>query len=405
MPNLTAETAATVTRPGLHRAGKRLYLQITMAGVKSWIFRYSAAGRIRSMGLGPFPDVTISKAKTKADRHNAALADGLDPLAVRAAATAKAAKDANGVPTFRELGAGYIAAHAPSWKNEKHRDQWTASLEADAYPILGDLTADAITIDHVLMVLRPIWHSKHESALRLRGRLAAVLSAAKAKGLRQGPNPAAWADNLKHLLPTISRERRIVHFKSLPYADAPALMATLRARPGLSALAFRFVILTACRTTEMRLAVPSEIDREARIWTVPGARTKNGKTHRVPLCDEAMAILDAAAGLSKTWLFPGRKPTEPISDGACLMLLDRLGYGERTTVHGFRSSFRMWSAEQTNYPREVCEQALAHESQDETEAAYMRSDHFGKRRALMHDWSAFLAPPVEAAPAQAQAAE
>jgi integrase len=388
MPNLTADTAESVTRPGLHRAAKRLYLQVSPTGAKSWIFRYSAGGRIRSMGLGPFPDVTISKAKAKADKQNAILADGIDPIAKRDADAAAKAKIAGGT-TFREIATAYIAAHTPSWKNTKYATQWTTSLKADVYPRLGDMPVASITVDDVLAVLLPIWTEKHESATRIRSRIAAVLSAAKAKGLRDGPNPAAWADNLKHLLPTISRSRRIVHFRALPYAAVPALMATLRARPGVSALALRFTILTACRTAEMRGATWDEFDLDAKVWTVPGSRIKSGRMHRVPISDEVVAILETVKGLSKKWVFPGRKG-KPLSDNALLILLERLELGAKTTTHGFRSAFRMWAAEQTNYPREICEQALAHSTQDEVEAAYMRGDHFNKRTALMRDWAVFL---------------
>lgn len=353
------------------------------------------------MGLGPYPDVTFSKAQKKADKHNAELADGIDPIAAREAANAKAAEAAN-VPTFKEFGIQYVNDHKAGWKNQKHKDQWEQSLTNYVYPILGDLTLPAITVDHVLDVVRPIWSSKHETASRIRGRIQKILSAAKAKKFRDGPNPAAWAENLEHLLPKINRARRIKHFRALPYADAPTMMAKLRKLDTIAAKAARFVILTACRTTEMREAAWSEFDLVNRTWLVPAARIKAAKPHRVPLCDEAVEILMSLKPLSKVWAFPGRRG-KPLSDGAVLMLLGRAGYREFTTAHGLRSTFRMWAAECTNYPREVCEQALAHSEENEVEQAYMRSDHFGKRKNLMADWAAFLAPRDDAA--QSQAAE
>jgi integrase len=282
----------------------------------------------------------------------------------------------------------YVAVYSPSWRNEKHKAQWDSTLETFVYPIIGNTPVGNIDTDAVLSILQPQWLTKAETMGRVRGRIEAVLDFAKAKGWRQGENVARWAGHLKNLLPTRSRKKRIQHHPSMPYAQLPAFLKKLREREGTTARCLEFTILTASRTSETTAATWSEFDLDAKIWTVPANRIKGEREHKVPLSDRAVQILRGMQGKSPKWVFPGNKGLH-LSNNSMLVLLDRMGHGD-VTVHGFRSSFRNWSGEQTNYPREICELALAHVNSDETEAAYLRTDFFEKRRKLMRDWASYL---------------
>ncbi|MDE8344178.1 MAG: site-specific integrase, partial [Acidocella sp.] len=287
-------------------------------------------------------------------------------------------------------------AHAAGWRNAKHGAQWAATLEAYAFPVIGAHSVAAISTSDVLDILRPIWTEKPETASRLRGRIEAVLDYAKAQGWRSGENPAAWKGNLDNLLPARSKVARVTHHPAIPYADLPPVMARLLDAEPVSARCLAFAILTAARSGEARGARWDEIDVDAATWTVPGERMKAGRPHRVPLSEAALDILRAIQPLQRGLdglVFPGGKAGRPLSDVALSKALVAAA-GEGFTVHGCRSSFRDWCAEQTSYASEIAEAALAHTNRDKVEAAYQRSDLIERRARLMQDWSDYLTRPA-----------
>lgn len=392
---LTAIGVTRMKKPGYHADGAGLYLQVSLSGTKSWVFRYKLAKRPREMGLGSIHAFTLAQARARAKEARELLADGIDPIEQRSTvsrASAAATRKAANVLTFGKAADDYIAAHEGSWKNAKHAYQWRQTIDSYAKPIIGDVPVSEVDTDLVLKVLRPIWSTKTETATRLRGRLEKILDAAKALKQRTGDNPAAWRGNLDKLLADPNKIAPVVNHPALPYAEIPAFMLKLRAVHGMSALATEFIILTAVRTGEALGAAWTEIDLKNRVWVVPASRMKAGKQHRVPLNDDALALLEKAKAMaaSSAFVFPGRDPNRTLSNMACLVLLRRMGRGDIVT-HGFRSTFRDWTAEQTNYPREVAEMALGHTIGDKVEAAYRRGDLFEKRVHLMADWAAYCA--------------
>jgi integrase len=295
--------------------------------------------------------------------------------------------------TFRQCAERFIEAHKPGWSNPKHAGQWSATLATYAYPVISDVAVDKIGAngdgtDLIMRVLRPIWYTKTETASRVRGRIEAVLDWAKAHGYRGGENPARWKGHLDKLLPAKGKVAPVKHHAALPYADVPDFMAKLRAVEGTAARALEFTILTAARTSEALLAKRSEIDLAPRMWTVPAWRMKARKPHRVPLSDSAIAIIKAMPADSE-YLFPGAKPGRPLSNMSMQMTLRRMGVADQVVTHGFRSTFRDWASEMTDYPNEVQEMAIAHTVGDKVEAAYRRGDLLCKRHALMADWQSF----------------
>lgn len=383
---------------GLLSDGGGLYLQISAAGTKSWVFRYRFQGRTtpRDMGLGAYPDIDLASARQKAQDARKLLADGIDPLDNRRAVEAQERAERAKAMTFRQCGEAFLQAHEGTWRNEKHRYQWRATLEGLAYPVFGSLPVQEVDTSLVLKVLEPIWTTKHETATRLRGRIETILDWAKARGYRSGENPALWRGHLSNILPRISRTRRVVHHPALPYANIGAFMAELRKQNGIAALALEFVILTAARTSEVLGTVWSEIDLANKVWTIPANRIKAGKEHRVPLSPRALAILKEMKTIKRgDFVFPGRSQKSGLSSMSLLMLLRRMEYRE-LTVHGFRSTFRDWCAECTNYPRDVAEMALAHAIGDKVEAAYRRGDLFEKRRRLMDEWAKYCGTVTKA---------
>lgn len=381
---LTARTVETVG-PGRHADGGNLYLQVTASGARSWLFVYRFGGKQREAGLGPVARVSLADARQKAEEARKALAAGMDPLEGRKAAEA-ARKAAS--TTFAVFVAEYVAAHRSGWTSEKHADQWAMTLgKAYCAPILDRPIAE-IEVADVLAVLSPVWQAKPETARRIRMRLEKVLDAARVRGLRSGENPARWRGNLDHLLPKHGKLTK-AHHRALPFAEVPPFMVDLAARPAMAARAFELLILTACRTSEVLNAEWSEIDLEARVWTVPAERMKARRPHRVPLSDAALAVLEAVKGKHPQFVFPGPSGKGPLSNMALLTLLRRMKRDEATTAHGFRSAFRDWAAECTSFPGEVAEMALAHVIESATEAAYRRGDLFEKRKALMAAWGTF----------------
>ena len=283
-------------------------------------------------------------------------------------------------------------ATRPAGKNAKHGDQWENTLKAYAYPKIGASSVQAVNTDHVLSILEPIWTTKTETATRVRQRIEAVLDWAKTRGHRTGENPARWRGHLENLLPKPSRVQKVQHHPALPYLDLPEFMTDLRDEEGFAASGLQLLILTATRTSEVTGAQWSEVDFGAKTWTVPAERTKSGRAHRIPLSAPAVTILEIMRKFSMdTFVFPGGRDRQPLSNGAFLALLKRM---DRTsiTAHGFRSTFRDWAGEQTNFPREVAEAALGHVNNDETEAAYLRTDFFNRRSELMDAWAAYAMP-------------
>lgn len=395
---LTAKTVKNAG-PGRHVDGGGLQLLVKPSGARSWVFRFMLAGKSREIGLGPAsgPDaVTLANARDLAAALRLKVKAGVDPLAERereaaeALAAAQAAKVA-GV-TFKAAAETYIALNEASWRNEKHRAQWRNTLSTYAYPVIGDLPVAEVATTHVLEILEPIWRSKAETASRLRGRIEAVLDSAKARGYRQGENPALWRGHLAKILPDRAKLTR-GHHKALDYEILPAFMADLRGRQANAALALEFTILTAARTGEVIGATWDEIDLDKALWTVPADRMKAAREHRVPLSPRAVEILETVKALGTETVFSGPSG-EPLSSMAMAMLLRRMG--QDATVHGFRSAFRDWAAERTSYAHEVAEMALAHTVGSKVERAYRRGDLFDKRRRLMADWATYCARPAEA---------
>lgn len=387
---LSAVQVAKLKAPGYYADGAGLYLQVSSTGTKSWIFRYARAGREREMGLGPLHTFTLAQARERATAQRILLADGIDPIEHRRALLDEARAESEKSRTFADCAAAYIKAHRASWKSATHAAQWAYTLEEFTRPF-AKLPVQRVDTALVLKALEPIWTEKHETARRTRARIEAVLDWATVRGFRKGDNPARWKGHLQQLLANVKKRALVEHHAALPYQQLPAFIRDLRALPGTSARALEFLILTAARTSEVLKAKPEEID--GTTWTIPAERMKSGREHRVPLSPRALEL--AKVGKS-AYLFPGPDDDAPLSQMALLMLLRRMGR-EDLTVHGFRSTFRDWTAEQTNYPREVAEMALAHAIGDQTEAAYRRGDLFEKRRKLMQEWARYCERPTQAA--------
>jgi integrase len=382
LQKLSARTVATLTKPGRHSDGGGLYLSISPAGARSWVFMWKVDGRRREMGLGSLRDVPIAKARQKAADARQKLADGLDPLASRG----EAAKQM----TFGEAAEALIESMSSSWRNEKHRAQWKMTLTVYCEPIRSISVAKVGTED-VLNILTPLWTKKAETASRLRGRIERVLDVARARGHRSGENPARWRGHLDAILPRRAKLTR-GHHKALPFFDVPAFIAELRGREGVAPRALEFAILTAARSGEVLRARWDEIDLDAKVWTVPASRMKAGREHRVPLSARVIEILTDMHDLAEgEFVFPGAKRARPLSTMALEMVMRRMKVD--ATVHGFRSAFRDWAGERTHFPREVAEAALAHLVGDAVERAYRRGDALDKRRALMEGWLEFVNGP------------
>ncbi len=395
---LTARTVATAKAPGLYADGGGLYLQVTRdhngAPKRSWVMRFTAPdGRRREMGLGSATLVDLAEAREAALTARKQAKAGIDPIAARVNGRSKAATNRAKVLTFRQCAEAYLASHESSWKNAKHRWQWQNTLEGHAYPMFGDTPVGDVDVELVVRVLDPIWLTKTETASRLRGRIEAILDWAAVRGHRKGDNPARWRGHLQKALPTIKKSLRVRHHPALPFAEIAPFMQKLARQAGVSARALEFCILTATRTGETINARWSEIDLDKRTWIIPAERMKIPREHRVPLSPAAIAILADTRTIAapQDFVFPGLRTGQPLSNMALLMTLKRMGRGDLTS-HGFRSTFRDWAAESTDFPPEVAEAALAHIVSNQVEAAYRRGDLFDKRRHLMDAWSACCAP-------------
>lgn len=384
---------AKVTR-GLYADGGGLYLQVSIGGSKSWIFRYKRDGKVRDMGFGGWPAVSLADARECAAEARGQLAKGTDPIAARLAAAQKARLEAARAVTFKACAEALIGSHEGTWRNPKHRQQWRNTLKTYAYPTIGNTPVADVDTAMVLQIIEPLWHTKTETAKRVRGRIERVLNSAKAKGFRQGENPAQWRGHLDQILPPPSKVRRVVHHPALPYRELPAFMVRLRGKKGVSARALEFTILTVARTNEALGAGFDEIDGRTKLWTVPADRMKGYREHNVPLCARALALVEEMSEQRVSgYIFPGMKRDEPLSDMALLEMVRGFGLvdknGNGITVHGFRSTFKDWAMEQTTYPDFLSEMALAHISGDKAREAYARAELIKKRRALMNAWESY----------------
>ena len=374
---LTSRGAKALREPGMHADGQGLYLRIDQTGARRWVWIYFRHGKRREMGLGSIEDVELSEARAAASKARQDLGEGLDPIDKRRA---------DAIPptarTFSAVANDLMDALEPSWRSPKQRGQWEASLTQHA-PAIWKADVSAVDTEMVLAALTPIWSAKAETATRVRSRIERVLDAAKARGLRQGENPARWRGHLASLLPKAARNK--AHFDAMPYGDVPALISLLASRKSISALALRFLILTGKRSGEVRGADWSEIKGET--WVIPAERMKAGKEHREPLSQAAIALLDSIPRDVRSGLiFPGWNG--PLSDMTLSKVL-RANKIPNATVHGFRSSFRDWAGDCTHHPRELIEEALAHQVGNAVERAYRRSDALEKRRGLMVAWADF----------------
>ncbi|WP_337267870.1 tyrosine-type recombinase/integrase [Oryzifoliimicrobium ureilyticus] len=387
---LSDRKVTSITKAGRHSDGGGLYLVVDKSGAKRWVFLYRRNDRLREMGLGGNVSVSLAKAREMAKDAREKLQAGIDPIEAKNAVPSEA-------PTFGECADEFIEAMQPSFRNDKHIAQWKMTLKEYAKP-LREKKVDQITTADILEVLKPIWLTKSETASRLRGRIERVLDAAKSKGYRTGENPALWRGHLANLLPKRTKLSR-GHHKAMPYVDVPALIAALRDRPALAAKALEFTVLTAARSGETYGMRWRELDRKAAIWTVPPERMKAFREHRVPLAPRAMEILDEMAIIGTdpdAFVFPGQNEGKSLSSASMEAVLERMEVD--VTVHGFRSSFRDWCGEETAFPREIAEAALAHVVGDTTERAYRRGDAIAKRRELMEAWAAFCEPKSVKAP-------
>ncbi len=346
------------TTPGLYSDGGGLYLQVTEAGAKTWIYRFMLGGKRRDMGLGAVHTVTLAEAREEARQCRLLRRDGVDPIERRRAAKLAVMADAAKAMTFKECAEAFIKSHEAGWQNAKHAAQWTSTLTTYAYPVMGSLPVNAVDTGLVMKIIEPIWTTKTETASRVRGRIESILDWATVRKYRVGENPARWKGHLDHLLPARGKVQKSGHHAALPYDEVGTFMALLRLQEGNGARALEFAILTAARTGEAIGARWDEIDLDKRLWTIPPERMKADREHRVPLSTRVIdALLMMKEARQGAFVFAGAKSGKPLSNMALLMTLRRMKRDD-LTAHGFRSTFRDWCAERTAYPAEVAEMAL-----------------------------------------------
>lgn len=393
MANKAKELSALVVNrlklPGNHAVGgvAGLYLYVNESNARSWILRAMVGGKRRHMGLGGFPDVTLAQAREKARQAREVIAQGMDPIAERLANKSALLARQSLEKTFRQAVQSYLEVHGDTWKNSKHRAQWNSTIETYAHPVMGHLLLRDIGQEQILQVLEPIWKSKTETASRVRGRIESVLDWATARKYRAGDNPARWKGHLDKLLAAPSKVNTVKHHRALAVVETESFVTELRKRSGTAARALEFAIFCAARSGEVRGATWSEISIEARLWTVPAARMKAGKAHRVPLSDAALLALGERGEKNGVDLIFPASRGKPLSDMSMTAVMRRMKVD--AVPHGFRSTFRDWVGEHTNFPRELAEQALAHVLESKVEAAYRRGDALEKRRAMMNAWAVF----------------
>jgi integrase len=393
---LTAKKVERLKIPGRYPDGHNLYLQVGDTGGKSWLFRFERDGRERWHGLGAAYTFSLKEARERARAARQLLADGIDPIDHRKAERSKLAAAKARLLTFREAAEAYFDQHEGKWKNAKHRAQFTSTLRQYAFPVLASMSVADIGTPAVLRAIEPHWLTKTETMSRVRGRIESVLDWCTVRGYRTGDNPARWKNHLSEVLPARGQVAKVEHHAALPYRDMPSFMAELRKREGVAARALEFTILSVARTGETIGAQISEINFGEKTWTVPAGRMKGGKEHKVPLSERAIALLRALpTEKGNDFVFLGPRSGTGLSDMAMAQVLKRMHRGD-ITVHGFRSSFRDWAGETTNFPNHVAEMALAHAVGNAVEAAYRRGDLLAKRRALAEAWSRFCCAPPPA---------
>lgn len=382
---LTSVKVRSISKPGRYADGNGLYLIVDPSGAKRWVLRTVVKGKRCDIGLGGTSSVSLADAREEATRLRKMARNQGDPLLERRIARKI-------IPTFEKAALQVHAEHSPGWRNPKHADQWINTLTEYAFPVFGSKRIDTVETNDIKAALLAIWLTKQETARRVRQRIKMVFDWAKASGLRAGDNPC---DGLGKVLPKQNVQAK--HHTALPYSEVPSFIVTLRKSDisEVTRLAFEFLILTAARTGEVIGATWDEIDTETAVWTISAERMKGKREHRVPLSAHCLAVLKHAKELSgnSQYVFRGRSEGKPLSNMALLMALRRMG--SDITAHGFRSSFRDWAAERTNYPRDICEAALAHKLKDKVEASYKRTDYFKKRRGLMDTWQAFCLSAIQ----------
>ncbi|HMM76155.1 MAG TPA: integrase arm-type DNA-binding domain-containing protein [Gammaproteobacteria bacterium] len=400
MPRKAREMSAVEVRrlpEGLHAVGgvDGLLMRVKPTGARSWVLRVVIGSKRRDVGLGGFPDIPLQTARERAREAREQIRAGTDPVATRKAARAALVASQAVSITFEQAARECHASKSKEFRNPKHAAQWLSTIETYANPVIGKLPIDQVDLSHVVKILEPIWETKTETATRLRQRMEQVIAWATVRGKRTGENPARWKGHLDAVLPKPGKVSKVEHHRALPVPGMYAFMNALRERAGMAARCLEFAILTAARSGEARGATWDEIDIEAKLWTVPGARMKAGKDHRVPLSADAVALLEALPRMQdSSYVFTAPRGGK-LSDMALLAVMQRMEVD--AVPHGFRSTFRDWCAEHTNYPREVAEMALAHTISNDVERAYRRGDLFEKRRKLMAEWARFIRKPPAAA--------
>lgn len=385
--NLSFKYVENLKKPGRYTdalvTGLHLWVKTNLK--KYWILRFSQNGRQHNISLGGYPKVSIAEARIKAQQARDQITMGVNPAKERQRQKMAIKQTATSKITFREFALQCVDAKRPEWTNQKHAAQWIYTLEQYAFPVIGDKYLDEIEMDDILEILTPIWKTKTETASRLRGRLEWILAAATTKKMRTGTNPALWRGFLQTILPAPKKIAKVKHHKALPYKELPGLIKRLRESDHVSALALEFTILNASRSGEVFGGRRSEV-RDG-IWVIPASRMKTKKEHRIPLCQRSLNLISMASAMDPGSQYLFSRKGRPLSNMAMSMALRRLGVD--VTVHGFRSSFRDWVAEETNHPSEVAEMALAHLISNKTESAYRRGDILEKRRSLLLDWEAY----------------
>jgi len=381
----------TVTEKGRYPDGNGLYLQVTDNGAKSWLYLYRLDGRRREMGLGSVQAVTLAMAREKALKCAQQRHDGLDPIEEREKARNEVAVAKAKQRTFKDCAEEYIKVKSPEWKNPKHFQQWGNTLKTYVYPVFGDLPVQEVDTDLISRVLSPIWNEKTETAKRIRGRIELILDRAKTQGLRDGENPARWKGHLSNLFASPSKLQKEKHYPALPYVEMNDFITKLRKSEGVAAKALEFQILTCCRPGEAVDATWQEIDLENKIWEIPAEKMKAERAHKFTLSEQAIQLLRLLPRIKGCdFLFPSPRGNKKLSENALNLIVRRLGYEKgRATAHGFRSSFRDWANEKTNYPDGLCEYALSHVNKDRVEAAYKRGEALEKRFRLLNDWAQY----------------
>ena len=395
MPKITKPLGALevkrLSAPKMHPVGTvpGLMLNIKESGAKSWILRTTIGSRRSDIGLGGYPGISLAGAIEAARSAKLQIQQGMDPVAER--------RNKRSVVewTFERCALAYISGHETSWKNAKHADQWRNTLATYVYPKFGDKHVRDIAMSDVINAIEKNWTTKNETMVRVRNRIELVLSWAAVRGYRSKENPAQWRGNLDQVLPKPSKVNNRAHHPAMPIDDVQGFAKVLRTNVSTASRCLEFVLLTACRSGEARLATWPEFDLKNAVWSIPGERMKSGRPHRVPLSKPVIELLQALPTFEDTTLaFPGRTVTKPLSDMSLTAIMRRMKL--QTVPHGFRSTFSDWCAERTSYPAEVREMALAHAIGTSTEAAYRRGDLFEKRALLMADWATFLAlPPMQ----------